>query len=75
MLGIPRKYVHHVFGVLQSGLTSGLVSACASAPLVAPGSFLGHWLGAWLFSWLMMVPVVVFAAPGIRSLANFLTRD
>jgi hypothetical protein len=43
--------------------------------LVAPGSFLSHWLGAWLLSWLMMVPVVVFAAPGIRRLANFLTRD
>jgi hypothetical protein len=75
MPGIPRKYVHQVFGILQSGLTSGLVSASASAPLVAPGSFLGHWLGAWLLSWLMIVPVVVFAAPGIRRLADFLTRD
>jgi hypothetical protein len=75
MLRIPRKYVHHVFGILQSGLTSGLVSAYASAPVVAPGSFLSHWLGAWLLSWLMMVPVVVFAAPGIRRLANFLTGD
>ena len=75
MLRIPRKYLHHVFGILQSGLTSGLVSASASAPLVAPGSFLSHWLGAWLLSWLMMVPVVVVAAPGIRNVANFLTRD
>ena len=75
MLRIPRKYVHHVFGILQSGLTAGLVSATASAPLAASGSFLSHWLGAWLLSWLMMVPVVVFAAPGIRNVANFLTRD
>ena len=75
MLRIQHKYVHRVFGILQSGLTSGLVSAGATAPLVAPGSLLSHWLGAWLLSWLMMVPVVVVAAPGIRNVANFLTRD
>lgn len=75
MLGIPRKYVHYVFGILQSGLTSALVSAIASASWVAQGSFLGHWIGAWMLSWLMMIPVVIFAAPGIRSLSNFLTRD
>jgi hypothetical protein len=26
-------------------------------------------------AWILMLPVVVFAAPGIRRLAHFLTRD
>jgi hypothetical protein len=75
MLSIPRRYVHHVFGILQSGLTSALVSASASATLVTPDSFFSHWLSAWLLSWAMMVPIVVVAAPAIRRFSDFLTQD
>jgi len=75
VLPIPRRYAHFVFGVLQSGLTSGIAAAIASAPFLQDGSFLGNWLKAWLLSWVLMLPVVIFAAPGIRRLAVALTRD
>ena len=32
MLGIPRRYSHFVFGVIQSGLTSAIAAAIASLP-------------------------------------------
>ena len=75
MLGIPRRYAHFVFGIIQSGLTSAIAAAIASTPFLETGGFLAHWLGAWLVSWLLMLPVVIFAAPGIRQLANALTRE
>ena len=75
MLGIPRKYAHFVFGIIQAGLTTALAAAVASYPFFAQGAFLAHWLLAWLLSWLLMLPVVVGAAPMIRSLATFLTRE
>jgi hypothetical protein len=39
MLGIPRRYGHFVFGVIQSGLTSLIAAAIASFPLLAVGNF------------------------------------
>ena len=74
MLGIPRRYSHFVFGVIQSGLTSAVAAAIASYPFIAEGVFLAHWLPAWLIAWLLMVPVVLFAAPFIRRMTNALTR-
>ena len=65
MLGIPRRYTHFVFGVIQSGLTS----------LIAAGNFLQNWLLSFLIAWVTMLPVVLLAAPAIRSLAVALTRD
>jgi Protein of unknown function (DUF2798) len=75
MLGIPRRYSHFVFGLIQSGLTSLIAAAVASYPLLHSGHFLGNWLTAWLLSWAMMVPAVLFAAPAIRALADALTRE
>ena len=75
MLGIPRRYAHFIFGDIQSGLTSAIAAAIASAPFLAQGTFLMHWLMSWLLSWMLMLPVVVLAAPVIRTLANALTRE
>jgi hypothetical protein len=75
MLGIPRCYSHFVFAVIQSGLTSAIAAAIASYPFLAEGSFTRHWLHSWLLAWMLMLPVVVFAAPGIRKLALVLTRE
>jgi hypothetical protein len=75
MLGIPRKYSHFVFGTLQSGLTCAIAAAIASYPLMHSGRILTHWIQSWLLSWLVMLPVVLFAAPIIRSLALGLTRE
>jgi len=75
MLGIPRRFGHFVFAVIQSGLTCAVAAAIASSPFIADGSFVAHWSRAWLLSWLVMLPVVVLAAPAIRRLADLLTRD
>jgi hypothetical protein len=75
MLGIPRRYSHFVFGVIQSGLTCAIAAAIASYPFFAEGTFVAHWLGAWAVAWLMMIPVVLFAAPAIRHVTHALTRE
>ena len=75
MLGIPRRYSHFVFGVIQSGLTSLIAAAIASYPLLHAGRFLQNWITAWLIAWAMMIPAVLFAAPAIRSLSILLTRE
>jgi hypothetical protein len=36
---------------------------------------LQNWLSSWLIAWVTMLPVVLLAAPAIRSLAHALTRD
>jgi hypothetical protein len=75
MLGIPRRYAHFIFGIVQAGLTSATAGAIASFPFIAEGSFLKHWLESSTLSWLLMLPVVLFAAPIIQKLAVFLTRE
>ena len=75
MLGIPRRFSHFVFGFIQSGLTCAIAAAIASWPLLAEGRFVGHWLQSWFLAWIMMLPIVLFAAPAIRSLTHVLTRD
>lgn len=75
MLGIPRRYSHFVFGVIQSGLTSAIAAAIASFPFLADGSFAVHWLRSGLLAWLAMLPIVLFAAPAIRRLTHILTRE
>jgi hypothetical protein len=75
MLPIPRRHAHFVFGILQSGLTSLIAAGIASYPMLARGIFLSNWLKAWLVAWAIMLPVVLFAAPGIRWLAMKLTRE
>lgn len=72
---IPARYSHLTFGVIQSGLTSGVSAAVASVPFWAERSFIAHWLSAWSISWLIMLPIVVFAAPVIKSLVHRITCD
>lgn len=75
MLGIPRRYAHYIFAVVQSGLTAAIASAIASRPMLEDGHFLSHWLVSWLTAWVIMIPVVLTAAPVIRALAVALTRE
>jgi Protein of unknown function (DUF2798) len=75
MLGIPRRYSHFVFGVIQSGLTSLIAAGIASVPSLSAGTFLRNWVVSWLVSWATMLPLVVVAAPAIRSLSVTLTRE
>lgn len=75
MLRIPRRYSHFVFGVIQSGLTSLIAAGIASFPSLARGNFLQNWMVSWVIAWVTMLPVVLLAAPAIRSLALAMTRD
>ncbi len=75
MLGIPRRYSHFVFGILQSGLTSLIAAGIASLPADAAMIFFGHWMVSWLIAWATMVPIVLLAAPAIRAFSLRLTRD
>ena len=74
-LRIPRRHGHFVFGVIQSGLTCLVAAGIASYPDSGAAAFVEHWLLAWLISWLTMLPVVLLAAPGIRTLVNHMTRE
>jgi len=40
---------------------------------VTINQFLTHWLLSWVIFWAMMLPVVVLAAPAIRSAPLLLT--
>lgn len=75
MLGIPRRFSHFVFGFIQSGLTCAVAAAIASFPFLAAGTFVTHWLQSWIVAWITMTPIVLFAAPSIRSLTHILTRE
>ncbi|MGT2501391.1 DUF2798 domain-containing protein [Bradyrhizobium guangxiense] len=75
MLGIPRRYSHFVFGIIQSGLTSLVAAGIASFPADAAMSFFAHWMVSWLIAWATMLPIVLLAAPAIRAFALRLTRD
>ena len=75
MLPIPRRYSHFVFGVIQSGLTSLIAAGIASFPSLARGTFLQNWMVSWLIAWVTMLPVVLLAAPAIRSVALAMTSD
>jgi hypothetical protein len=74
VLGIPRRS-HFVFSVIQSGLTCLIAAAIASLPATSPPVFVKHWLASWLISWATMLPVVLVAAPAIRSFSVRLTRE
>jgi hypothetical protein len=43
MQGIPRRYGHFVYGVVQFGLTCAVAAAIASFPFLQEGSFATHW--------------------------------
>lgn len=75
MLGIPRRYSHFIFSALQSALTCLIAAGIASFPSWSGGHFLRHWLLSWLVAWVTMLPVVILAAPMIRSLSHLMTRE
>jgi len=75
MIAIPRRYSHFIFAVIQAGLTCLIAAGIASLPLVTMGQFLIHWLLSRVISWVTMLPVVVLAAPLIRSASFHLTSD
>jgi len=75
MPAIPRRHSHFVFGVIQSGLTTLIATGIASFPEPTTAQFIAHWLLSWLVAWAMMMPVVILAAPAIRTLSVRLTRD
>jgi len=74
MLGIPRRYSHFIFGVIQAGLTSLIAAGIASFPSPNPRQFF-HWLSSLFVAWIAMLPVVVLAAPAIRAISISLTRE
>jgi len=75
MFGIPRRHSHFVFAVIQAGLTCLIAAGIASLPFLTISQFLTHWLLAWIISWITMLPVVVLAAPIIRSASIVITSD
>ncbi|OKO84956.1 DUF2798 domain-containing protein [Bradyrhizobium sp. AS23.2] len=75
MLGIPRRYSHFVFGIIQSGLTSLIAAGIASFPAGSAMVFLRHWMVSWLFAWAAMLPIVLLAAPAIRAFSLRLTQE
>ena len=75
MLGIPRRYSHFVFGVIQSGLTSLIAAGIASFPADGAVLFVRHWVVSWLIAWLAMLPIVLLAAPAIRAFSLRLTQE
>ena len=75
MLGIPRRYSHFVFGIIQSGLTSLIAAGIASFPAGSAMIFIEHWMVSWLIAWAAMLPIVLLAAPTIRAFALRLTQE
>src|SRR5271165_5674758 len=75
MLKIPRRHSHYIYAVIQSGLTTAIAAAVASVPFLEGRSFLVHWLSSWMVAWVMMMPIVLLAAPVIRSLTYLLTHE
>jgi hypothetical protein len=71
----PRHYAHFVFAVIQSGMTSAIASAIAFVRVASDASLISDWVTSWLVAWATMVPIVLFAAPTIRSIANALTGE
>jgi hypothetical protein len=69
MLSIPRRYSDLVFATIQSGMTSLIAAGITSFPSMT------HWLLSWLISWAGMLPVVILAAPLIKTLSLVLTRE
>jgi hypothetical protein len=75
MIRIARKHSHFLFGAIQAGLTSLIAAAIASFPSPTVVQFLGHWMRSWLIAWAILLPVVVLAAPLIRTASIALTRE
>lgn len=75
MLAIPRRYSHFIFGIIQSGLTSFVASGIATLRGMQDSHLMWNWICSWLIAWVTMSPIVLLAAPLVRSLSLSLTRD
>jgi hypothetical protein len=71
---LPKRYDHFVFSVIQSFLTSAVATAIAHSTDAA-AVFLGHWARSWLLSWVTLLPIVLLAAPVIRRMVEYVSRD
>jgi hypothetical protein len=72
---LPRRYAHFLFAIIQSGITSAIASAIAFFRVATDASLISDWSISWLAAWATMVPIVLFAAPVIKSVANSLTQE
>jgi hypothetical protein len=72
---LPRRYAHFIFAIIQSGMTSAIASAIAFFRVATEASSISEWVTSWLAAWATMVPIVLLAAPAIRSIANALTSE
>jgi Protein of unknown function (DUF2798) len=61
--------------IIQSGMTSAIASAIAFFRVATEASLISEWVTSWLAAWATMVPIVLLAAPAIRSIANALTSE
>lgn len=71
---LPKRHGHFVFSVIQSFLTSAVATAIAHSTDAA-AVFLGHWAISWMLSWVTVLPVVLLAAPVIRRIVDYVSRD
>jgi hypothetical protein len=74
MFRLPKRHGYFVFSVIQSFLTSAAATAIAHST-DAPAAFLGHWVRSWLLSWVTVLPIVLLAAPVIRRMVDYVSRD
>jgi hypothetical protein len=72
---IPARHGHYLFGAMQSGLTSLVASGIASRGSWNSGDFLQNWLHSWLYAWMVILPVVLLAAPFLRTAVARITRE
>jgi putative Mn2+ efflux pump MntP len=75
MIGIPKRYGHFLFGIIQSGFTCAIAAAIASGPFMYTGAFIGHWLKSWIYAWAVMIPFVLLITPFIRRAVDALTSE
>ncbi len=73
MTGIPKRYSHFLFGIIQSGFTCAIAAGIASGPFMYTGIFISHWLKSWLYAWAVMIPFVLVITPFIRRAVDALT--
>jgi len=71
---LPKRHGHFVFSVIQAFLTTAVATAIAHSTDAA-AMFLGHWLRSWLLSWVTLLPIVLLAAPVIRRMVEYMSRD
>jgi hypothetical protein len=72
---LPRRHAHFLFAIIQSGMTSAIASAIAFFRMATDAALISDWLMSWLAAWATMVPIVLCAAPVIRSVAHSVTSE